>query len=229
MYKVINTQDIDSYPEDYNWLKSNLQNKIINYMNEMQMLANKYFQKYLDNNNDNNNENDDDDDNNSDNDINYDADAIDDVDNNNSTNTTNNDTDNIDNNITNNENNDNENIDNDEENNNHDNDNNEENNDEDNRWYLLYNSEENNDEDNEKSKQYLRIYNKITTILTGAKNAYAILGIMCEYDWPNHKQEWFLATKEDAQNYEDSQDIEPENESDTVPDNSLLDYGDIGI
>ena len=79
---------------------------------------------------------------------------------------------------------------------------------------------------NKSLNERLMAYNAATNFLTGMKIAYASLGIKVEYNWPNHKDEWFLATKEDAENYENAVE-EPEDLP--VPQNVLLHYGDIGI
>ena len=74
----------------------------------------------------------------------------------------------------------------------------------------------------------LLAYNVAINFLSGARIAYATLGIMLEYNWPNHKNEWFLATAEDATNYENSID-EPIEEDLPTTQNVLLHYGDVGI
>lgn len=68
----------------------------------------------------------------------------------------------------------------------------------------------------------LRLYQHTLTGLTGAKNAFATLGIMVE-KW-GINDEWILATKTDATNYNDTKEqiheiIEEINE--------LINYGDI--
>ena len=79
-------------------------------------------------------------------------------------------------------------------------------------------------------ERYLRLYNHTVTSLTGSKNAYATLKIMCEYDWPGHSQKWFLATKQDDQNYNEFQESEVEDNIDDILDrSSLLTYGEVGI
>ena len=76
------------------------------------------------------------------------------------------------------------------------------------------------------TNEKLRIYNNLINFLSGMKIAYASIGIMVEYNWPDHKGEWFLATQEDAINYENA----PEEPADQpVIQNILLSYGDIGI
>ena len=92
-----------------------------------------------------------------------------------------------------------------------------------NRYYDQYLE---NIEDNDKTGKYIVQYNHTITSLTGSKNAFAILNIMVEYDWPDHKGEWFLATKEDALAYENYQ--EPEDTEPITYTNQLLDYGDVG-
>jgi len=77
-------------------------------------------------------------------------------------------------------------------------------------------------------ERYLRLYNHTITSLTGSKNGYATLGIMCEYDWPNHEKTWFLATKADAEYYNDFQETEVDNEINNIA-SQLLSYGDVGI
>ena len=47
MYKVINVQDIDLYPDDYDWLNSDQKTIIISYLNGVQDLANRYYNNYL--------------------------------------------------------------------------------------------------------------------------------------------------------------------------------------
>ena len=71
----------------------------------------------------------------------------------------------------------------------------------------------------------LRLYQHTLTGLTGAKNAYATLGIMVE-KWGKNN-EWILATKQDAIDY-----INQEEEDDSAQEiieqiNRLIDYGDI--
>ena len=46
MYKVINVQDISLYPDNYDWLDSEQQIIIISYMNGVQDLADRYYEKY---------------------------------------------------------------------------------------------------------------------------------------------------------------------------------------
>lgn len=76
------------------------------------------------------------------------------------------------------------------------------------------------------TNEKLRIYNNLINFLSGMKIAYASIGIMVEYNWPDHKGEWFLATQEDAINYKNA----PEEPADQpVIQNILLSYGDIGI
>ena len=146
MYKVINVQDIDLYPDNYDWLNSDQKTIIISYLNGVQDLANRYYNNYLE-------------------ELNATFDPN-------------------------------------------------------------YKEEHNKD-----IEKYLRLYNHTITSLTGSKNAYATLKIMCEYDWPEHSQRWFLATKEDAQNYNDFKETEVEDNIDDILNNSsmLLQYGDIGI
>lgn len=79
---------------------------------------------------------------------------------------------------------------------------------------------------NKSLNERLMTYNAATNFLTGMKIAYASLGIKVEYNWPNHKDEWFLATREDAENYENAVE-EPEDPP--APQNVLLHYGDVGI
>lgn len=146
MYKVINVQDIELYPDNYEWLDKEQQLIIISYLNGVQDLANRYYSRYLE---------------------------------------------------------------------------------ELNSTFDLTNKEKH-EKDIEK---YLRLYNHTVTSLTGSKNAYATLKIMCEYDWPNHSQKWFLATKQDAQDYNDFQESEVEDNIDDILDrsSSLLQYGEVGI
>ena len=125
--KPINIQDTDKYPENYNNLSIDTQNKIINYMNGMQALAERYYNKYF------------------------------------------------------------------------------------------LDSEE----------KSLKLYQHTLTSLTGAKNAYATMNIMVEYDWPGHKGIWFLANKEDAQNYINAEDDETSEVINNISD--LLDYTEVGI
>lgn len=73
----------------------------------------------------------------------------------------------------------------------------------------------------------LYLYNAAINFISGARIAYASLGIMVEYNWPNHKGEWFLATASDASAYENSQ--EEEEIDQPVLQNILLHYGDVGI
>lgn len=81
---------------------------------------------------------------------------------------------------------------------------------------------------NKSLNERLMAYNAATNFLTGMKIGYASLGIKVEYNWPNHKSEWFLATKEDAINYENYEEPEPEvNPLD--PASMLLTYGEVGI
>lgn len=143
MYKVINVQDIDLYPENYNWLDQDQQLVIISYLNGVQDLANRYYNNYLQ------------------------------------------------------------------------------------ELEKTFDSTEKHKKDVER---YLRLYNHTVTSLTGSKNAYATLKIMCEYDWPGHSQKWFLATKQDAQNYNEFQESEAEDNIDDILDrSSLLTYGEVGI
>jgi len=143
MYKVINVQDIDLYPENYNWLDQDQQLVIISYLNGVQDLANRYYNNYLQ------------------------------------------------------------------------------------ELEKTFDSTEKHKKDVER---YLRLYNHTVTSLTGSKNAYATLKIMCEYDWPGHSQKWFLATKQDAQNYNEFQESEVEDNIDDILDrSSLLTYGEVGI
>lgn len=143
MYKVINVQDIDLYPENYNWLDQDQQLVIISYLNGVQDLANRYYNNYLQ------------------------------------------------------------------------------------ELEKTFDSTEKHKKDVER---YLRLYNHTVTSLTGSKNAYATLKIMCEYDWPGHSQKWFLATKQDVQNYNEFQESEVEDNIDDILDrSSLLTYGEVGI
>lgn len=145
MYKVINVQDIELYPDNYEWLDKEQQLIIVSYLNGVQDLANRYYNRYLE---------------------------------------------------------------------------------ELNSTFDLTNKEKH-EKDIEK---YLRLYNHTVTSLTGSKNAYATLKIMCEYDWPNHSQRWFLATKQDAQDYNDFQESEVEDNIDDIFNtSSLLKYGEVGI
>lgn len=145
MYKVLNVQDVDSYPENYDWLDTNQQDIIINYMNGVQNLANRYYQNYS-------------------NELNATFDP---------------------------------------------------------------NYKEEHDKDIER---YLRLYNHTVTSLTGSKNAYATLNILCEYDWPGHDKKWFLATRKDAEDYNEFQETEVDDNIDNIFNtSSLLKYGEVGI
>lgn len=127
---VINVQELDQYPEDYEWLSEDDQNVILGYMNGMQALANRYYKEYMDH-----------------------------------------------------------------------------------------------IEEHIDTGKYIRQYNHTVTSLTGSKNAYATLGIMVEYDWPNYRGMWILATRSMAESYGD------EEEQEDVPiinPNTLLDYSDVG-
>lgn len=126
----INIQSIDNYPENYNWLSIEIQEKILGYLNGMQELANRYYKKYQ------------------------------------------------------------ENI-----------------------------------EEYEELGTYIKQYNHTITSLTGSKNAYATLNIMVEYDWPNYRGKWILATKNDAIYAEEH--INDTDEED-INQNILLDYTDVG-
>lgn len=123
--KPINTQDTNKYPDNYDNLISLEKEKILNYMNGMQSLADRYYQKYF------------------------------------------------------------------------------------------------------KDSYYknLKMYQHTLTGLTGAKNAYATLGIMVE-NW-GENGEWILATKQDAENYINKQDNPIEEIIEEI--NKLLDYTDVGI
>lgn len=79
---------------------------------------------------------------------------------------------------------------------------------------------------NKSLNERLMAYNAAVNFLTGMKIAYASLGIKVEYNWPNHKNEWFLATREDAENYENAPE---ESDEEPVNQNVLLSYGDVGI
>lgn len=141
MYRVINVQEIESYPDNYDWLSDQEKNIIINYLNGVQNLANRYYDQYLDE-------------------------------------------------LT----------------------------------------REANGDENADVEKYLRLYNHTITSLTGSKNAYTTLGVMCEYDWPRHNQEWFLATKQDAQDYNDFYESELSEDIGTIFDiSTLLHYNDVGI
>lgn len=77
-------------------------------------------------------------------------------------------------------------------------------------------------------QEKLLVYNISFNMISAMKIAYSSLGIKVEYNWPNHKGEWFLATKEDAINYENYEEPEPEvNPLD--PASMLLTYGEVGI
>ena len=69
----------------------------------------------------------------------------------------------------------------------------------------------------------LRLYQHTLTGLTGAKNAYATLGIMVE-KWGKNG-EWILATKQDAENYVNEEDDSAQEIIEQI--NELIDYGDI--
>ena len=86
------------------------------------------------------------------------------------------------------------------------------------RYYLKYFKDE---EDNKN----LRLYQHTLTGLTGAKNAYATLGIMVE-NW-GENGEWILATRQDAENYINEQDTPVEEVIEEI--NKLLDYTDVGM
>lgn len=70
----------------------------------------------------------------------------------------------------------------------------------------------------------LRLYQHTLTGLTGAKNAYATLGIMVE-KWGKNN-EWILATKQDATDYIDQEEDDSAQEI-IEQINELIDYGDI--
>jgi len=123
--KPINVQDVDKYPDNYGSLISLEREKILNYMNGMQNLADRYYQKYFKDSDD----------------------------------------------------------------------------------------------------KSLKLYQHTLTGLTGAKNAYATLGIMVE-NW-GENGEWILATKQDAENYINKQDNPIEEVIEEI--NKLLDYTDVGI
>lgn len=72
----------------------------------------------------------------------------------------------------------------------------------------------------------LAVYNIAANFLSGMRIAYASLGIMLEYNWPGHKNEWILATTEDAENYENAPE---ESDEEPINQNVLLSYGDVGI
>lgn len=126
--KIKNIQDLDLYPENYYNVQIDTQMKIINFMNGMQQLAQRYFKRYFE-----------------------------------------------------------EGIDN-------------------------------------KSNKFLQLYQQTMDSLSGAKSAYATLGIMVEYNWPHWKGMWDLATREDAEFY---QNYDGEIPSDESLIKELLDYGDI--
>lgn len=75
------------------------------------------------------------------------------------------------------------------------------------------------DSDNNKN---LQLYQHTLTGLTGAKNAYATLGIMVE-KW-GINGEWILATKIEAENYNNTEEA-----SEIIIEkiNELINYGDI--
>lgn len=77
-------------------------------------------------------------------------------------------------------------------------------------------------------QEKLLTYNISINIISAMKMAYSSLGIKVEYNWPNYKNEWFLATREDAINYENTTDDDSGNEEFTFQ-NNLLRYGDVGI
>ena len=68
----------------------------------------------------------------------------------------------------------------------------------------------------------LKLYQHTLTGLTGAKNAFATLGIMVE-KW-GINDEWILATKIDAENYNDTEEQTHEVIKEI---NELISYGDI--
>ena len=53
-----------------------------------------------------------------------------------------------------------------------------------NRYYTTYKE---NIEEYQELGTYIKQYNHTITSLTGSKNAYATLGIMVEYDWPQDR------------------------------------------
>ena len=57
--------------------------------------------------------------------------------------------------------------------------------------------ERHNHEDTEENNKWIRMFNHVMTLQTGAKNAFSILGIKVEYNWPTQYHKWILATKED--------------------------------
>ena len=69
----------------------------------------------------------------------------------------------------------------------------------------------------------LKLYQHTLTSLTGSKNAYATMGIMVE-KWGQNNT-WILATKEDAQRYDEENDNTTEQVIEQI--NELIDYGDI--
>lgn len=77
-------------------------------------------------------------------------------------------------------------------------------------------------------EEKLRIYNNMINFISGARIAYATLGIMLEYNWPNHKNEWILATIEDAEAYLNAPEVEGAS-SEPITNKLLLGYGDVGI
>ena len=86
------------------------------------------------------------------------------------------------------------------------------------RYYLKYFK-------NEEDNKSLKLYQHTLTGLTGAKNAYATLGIMVENWGENGK--WILATRQDAENYINKQEAPVEEVIEEM--NKLLDYTDVGM
>ncbi len=58
--------------------------------------------------------------------------------------------------------------------------------------------------DEDTKEQYLDLYNHQLDLLCGSKNAFYIMGVRVEYNWPRESGKWILATKEDWQQREDS-------------------------
>ena len=60
----------------------------------------------------------------------------------------------------------------------------------------------------DEKNQYLALYNHQLDLLCGGKNVLSVMGIKAEYNWPNHKSKWFLATKTDYEARESTDDSE---------------------
>lgn len=133
--RINNLQQVDDYPENYDNITDEQKNIIINFMNAMQDLANRYYKEYFDSE--------------------------------------------------------------------------------------ILNKENNND----RKEHLLKLYQQTVDTLTGAKNAYRTLGFMVEYNWPQKKGKWILATKKDAAYYEEHKNDKPSDYERTTQ--TLIQYGDI--